>query len=358
MSSTEARVLIDPYLDWTKQEGIPVHEGFSADLVAADTKPWPRLGDGCKGAFVHLEGRGDWMTVFLLELPPGGKSAPQQHLFDEMFYVISGTGSVVVEMPDGGEHTIDWGPRSLFALPLNARYRIINSSGAEPARLACANAFRIVMNLVHNEAFFFDNAFPFPERESLPELYRGGGRLTSIRPGRDLWETNLVPDLASVELRPWQARGAHSSNLQLLLGNGSIGAHVSEMPAGTYKKATRHGPGLHILFIQGSGYTLFWRERDSDFQRVEWRHGVCFAPPDGMFHQHFATGAQPARYLAVAFGTKRYPIVWERRAGSEDKRADVSIKEGGSQIEYADQDPRIHALWLEEIRRNGVQPRI
>ncbi len=351
MTATEARVLIDPYLDWTKEEGIPVHEDFSIDLVAADTRPWPRLGDKCNGAFVHLTGRGDWITVFLLEVSPGGRSAPQQHLFDEMFYVISGTGSIEIEMPGGGKHIFDWGPRSLFAPPLNARYRIINS-GREPARLACANAFRILMNLFHNEAFFFDNPFPFPERESPRAFYRGAGKMTTIRPGRDLWETSCVPDLATLALKPWEARGAGSSNLQLLLSESSIGAHVSEIPGGTYKKANRHGPGLHTFIVKGSGYTLFWRQGDSDLQRVDWRPGLCFAPPDGMFHQHFSTGAEPARYLAVGFGTKRYPIVWERRVGSEDKRTDVSIKDGGAQIEYADQDPRIHALWLEELRKN------
>jgi hypothetical protein len=176
--------------------------------------------------------------------------------------------------------------------------------------------------------------------------------MTSIRPGRNLWETGCVPDLTALALKPWDARGTGSSNIQLLLGESSIGAHVSEIPAGTYKKAIRHGPGLHTFFIQGSGYTLFWRQGDSDLQRVDWRPGLCFAPPDGMFHQHFSTGAEPARYLAVGFGTKRYPIVWERRVGSEDKRTDVSIKDGGAQIEYADQDPRIHALWLEELRKN------
>ena len=32
----------------------------------------------------------------------------------------------------------------------------------------------------------------------------------------------------------------------------------------------------------------------------------------------------------------------------------MSIKDGGAQIEYADQDPRIHALWLAELHRTGV----
>ena len=77
MNEAASQRLLDPYLDWTKREGIPFHEDFGVDLLTADTKPWPRLGDRCNGAFVHLLGRGDWMTVFLLEVPPGGKSAPR-----------------------------------------------------------------------------------------------------------------------------------------------------------------------------------------------------------------------------------------------------------------------------------------
>ena len=36
----------------------------------------------------------------------------------------------------------------------------------------------------------------------------------------------------------------------------------------------------------------------------------------------------------------------------------LNIKEGGGQIEYEDQDPRIHRLWLEEMRKNGVTPKM
>ena len=39
----------------------PIHEDFGVDLLTAETGPWPRLGDGCNGAFVHLKGRGDWL---------------------------------------------------------------------------------------------------------------------------------------------------------------------------------------------------------------------------------------------------------------------------------------------------------
>jgi hypothetical protein len=31
------------------------------------------------------------------------------------------------------------------------------------------------------------------------------------------------------------------------------------------------------------------------------------------------------------------------------------VKEGGAQIEYGDQDPRIHQLFLQELKKNGVR---
>jgi hypothetical protein len=36
----------------------------------------------------------------------------------------------------------------------------------------------------------------------------------------------------------------------------------------------------------------------------------------------------------------------------------VDIKEGGDQIEYEDQDPRIHRIWLDEMKKNGVEPKM
>ena len=89
--------------------------------------------------------------------------------------------------------------------------------------------------------------------------------------------------------------------------------------------------------------------------RVDWQHGVVFAPPDQMFHQHFNTAPDPARYLAVAFGSLRYPFTADKR--HVFMGMDVSVKDGGCQIEYEDQDPRIHKIYLsgagEERREVG-----
>ena len=37
---------------------------------------------------------------------------------------------------------------------------------------------------------------------------------------------------------------------------------------------------------------------------------------------------------------------------------DVSYKKGGAQIEYTDQDPRIHRMYLDALAKNGVACRM
>lgn len=351
----DKKFLLDPFGDWCAGEGVPVVGGLGVDLLAVDVEVWARLGDNCAGAIVNMDGRGDYMSLFVYELGPAAATAPQRHLFDEVFYVLSGHGTMTVETADGGAHTFEWGPKSMFCPPINARYRIFNASGTEPARLASGNAMPFIYNFFRDEKFVFDNPYEFSTREGPGNYFEGEGKFTEVRQGRHMWETNFVPDLSGFELKPWENRGAGSSNMQFILADGSMGAHVSEMPVGTYKKGHRHGPGLHVFFVHGTGYTLLWNMGDEEYKRVDWRHGVVFAPPRDMFHQHFDTSEQPARYLALGFGTKRYPIIYDRRAGSENNRSDVSIKEGGRQIEYEDQDPRIHRIWLSEIRKTGVK---
>ena len=85
------RILRDPYLEWCAGEGVPIVEEFAVNLHHVETAPWPRI--GADAAFVHLKGRGDFISIFVLDLPPGAKSAPQKHLYEEVVYVLSGHGS-------------------------------------------------------------------------------------------------------------------------------------------------------------------------------------------------------------------------------------------------------------------------
>ncbi len=357
------RIGVDPYLDWLKNEAIPVVEDFGVDLLAVETRPWARY--GVNGAAVHLKGRGDFVSMFVLDLAPGAASAPQCHLYEEVLYVLSGRGSTTIETAEGRTHSFEWGPRSLFAIPLNTRYRHFNGSGSERSRLATTTNLPAVLNMFHNEQFVFDNPFRFDERLGQSKYFSGEGDFVPVRPGQHMWQTNFVPDLAAIELKSWDQRGKGSKNIMFILADGTMHAHISEMQAGTYKKAHRHGPDFHVMCVAGHGYSLLWYEGEQDFHRVDWKHGTVFAPPDRIFHQHFNTSAAPARYLATAFGSLRYPFTEAKRRalmgsgeGGEQGAVATSVKLGGDQIELEDQSPRIHALYLEETRKSGVDVKI
>ena len=89
------RIMIDSYLEWVKGEGIPVVEDFGVDLFAVETKPWARY--GANGAAVHLKGRGDFLNMFVLNIPPTASTAPQRHVYEEVVYVLDGRGSTTID---------------------------------------------------------------------------------------------------------------------------------------------------------------------------------------------------------------------------------------------------------------------
>lgn len=355
VDSAKDRYLVDFYENWCRKEGIPIYEDFAIDMLAVDAKPWSRF--GVNGAFCHVKGRCDYLTIFLLDLAPGAKTTPQKHIYEDVVYVLEGSGATTVEFSDGRKHTFEWGPRSLFSVPLNARYRHFNGSGRARARLASTNSLRHVLNVFRNKDFVFENGASFPEREGPQGYFGGEGEFVEIRPGRHQWETNFVSNIADFELRTWEARGAGGKSLRFILAESSIGVHVSELPVGTYKKAHRHPPGYCVFAVTGHGYSLLWYEGESDLVRTDWHPGVVYAPPDMMFHQHFNTAPEPARYLAIQMGSTRYPL-FQNKFYTYDKGADRSSKDGGNQIEYEDQDTRIHDIFLRELAKHGVPSRM
>lgn len=311
------KFLMDPYEEWAKREGVPAHTGAAVNLLKAEVKPWARF--GVNGAFCHLDGGDDFLTVFLLELPPNSGSAPHQHVYEEVCYVLAGSGSTEFEAPDGHTQVIEWGPKSLFALPMNARYRHCNTSAA-PARFAAVNDLRYLFNLFRSEEFIFQMPERFTERH-------GGAE--------------AVTDLAQATAGP------------LTLANGSIASDLVELLPGTYGQASRQMHGAHLFGVHGEGYTLAWEEGAQDFARTAWRHGVVYAPPGMAFRQHFNAGAEPARFLDVQLGSQRYPIFRHRRAAYGDTQVYAA---GNATIPFTRQNPRIHKAWLEALAGKGVTP--
>jgi quercetin dioxygenase-like cupin family protein len=350
---------INTYLDWVKTEGVPIVEAYAVDCLTQPLEPSRRVGG--LGAYIHLVGRGDAATCYLAEIPPGSSLNPEKHLHDKLVYVLTGRGATTVEAPDGRKHSFEWGPGSVFGIPINTRHQHFNGSGREPARLASVSNLPVIMNLFHNVDFVFENEHAFQDRVGEDRYFRGEGEFRAVKPGRHQWETNLVADLTNFQLPEWKERGAGgtSANVQFTLASSTMHAHVSEFGVGTYKKAHRHDAGAHIICISGHGYSLLWQEGQDPVAtvRVDWKPGTLYAPPDGpTFHQHFNTAGVPSRYFVMSFGGARYFISNARKASYQNM--DKSVKDGGSQIEYEDEDPHILDLYERECACNGVESRM
>ncbi|MEA2952329.1 MAG: hypothetical protein QOJ96_1849, partial [Alphaproteobacteria bacterium] len=171
MPTAQQEILRDPYMEWAKSQGVPIVEDFGIDIRQVPVAAWDRY--GMNGALCHLKGRDDFISIFAFELPPGGKSALLHHIYEEVIYVISGHGSTVVTTEDGRRHSFEWGPRSLFSIPLNASYQHFNGSGLEPARFASANNMVFTMNRFRNEEFIFGCAAQFSERLGGQDYFAG-----------------------------------------------------------------------------------------------------------------------------------------------------------------------------------------
>jgi quercetin dioxygenase-like cupin family protein len=341
---------IDAYEQWQQAEGAPVVSGFYIeDLNTLPLGPWERKGGS--GAIVNLEGTGGVNDMHVVEIAPGGASAPEKHIYEAMIYVLSGRGSTQVWYDENRKSSFEWGPGSLFGIPLNATYRIFNSSGVQPARYVAVTNAPTIISLFHNTGFVFNNPYQFEDRFSGQNDYFSAEG--TLHKGRTL-ETNFVPNVHTIQLHDWKARGGGGTNVMIELAQNSMGAHVSQFKPGTYKKAHRHGPGAHVIILDGDGFSLLWREGDETWQKCDWRPGAVIVPPENWFHEHFNAGAEPARYLALRFTGIHY----KQRGAFQAGAADVSVKLGGAQIEYEDEDPKIHELFEQELASHGAKCRM
>lgn len=335
------------YDRWLDEENVRIVGGYYIpDMNQLDLDWWPRK--GVRGAVLRLVGTEDTNDCHVLELPPGGETFLEHHLYEELVFVLSGRGATAIGWGEGERQSFEWQRGSLFSIPLNATYQHFNGHGTEPARLMSVTSAPLVINLFHNHDFVFNNPFTFRDRYN-PEdtqFFSGEGKAWAER----VWETNFIADVDDLELIHWKARGASGTNRMIELGNSSMTSHISQFPVGTYKKAHRHGPGAHVVILDGVGYSLMWPE-GSAIQRFDWSPGAVIVPPDQWFHQHFNTGRTPARYLALRWGSQKFPVF--KTYGIEK-----SVKAGGDQIEYVDEAPEVRQMFVESCQKNGVEVRM
>ena len=360
----------DPYAAFLKSEGIPVYSDFAVtNLRRLELAPWKRM--GALGAHVNLIGGEGVNTAYVCELPPGTSTNPQRYLFEETIYFLDGEGESEMWVPGGQKFKVNWKAGAVLGPPLNMWRRHINR-GQKPAKFVSVNNAPVAIDLFHNNDFVFNNDYVFRDRfdEAGDFLKSGDDKIrmkdivrTGGAPDKHVYTFNgsFVPDAHTIGLKVAASRGQGNKRIELELSNNTMQTHISEFATGTYKMAHRHGPGSHVITLNGTGYTLFWKgsTRYSDAplkRRVDWTDGSLFVPPDGWFHQHFNTGRDSARYIAPNWGGDgRWYMEAIGGGGYTHLLDSVDVKKGGNEILYADEDPQVREMYVAELNKQGIK---
>jgi uncharacterized RmlC-like cupin family protein len=336
------------YDSWQEREGIPIYKLFHVgNLLQVELGDWRRF--GCRGAFVNLADP-HITTAAILEIPPDGRTQPVRHVFEALIYGISGRGKTTLSAAEAPEVSVEWGANSLFSPPINTIYNHQNLDPITPLRLLMVSNAPLVLSLFHNERFVFDNPTVFDDRfRGQPDFFTISGRHL----GERVWRANFVQDVSKFALIDWVRRGSGAKSFHLSMADNTMACHLSEFEVGTYKKAHRHGPGAHVVVLAGEGYSLLWQEGKERI-RINWRPGSMFSPPEWWYHQHFNTGSEPARYLALRRGgSPEHPLRIGMSGGKRDNE-----EAGAEQIEYEDEDSAIREMYTRELAAKGIDLRM
>ena len=287
-----------------RAEGIPVFKGVgvrdSRDLPRAD---WKRVGG--RGTYIQVTGTNNATGMFVVEVPPRGALLPQRQMYEERYVVLEGRGSTEVwRNGDSAMSAFEWQPWSLFAIPLNANFRIINSSSS-PALLLAVNTAPRTINAFQDLNFVFNCEFNFDARlgGNLEDYWNPNDEIEPqpVR-GRAMVTSNILPDIQNAYLPLDNNRGPGFRWVAPnQVGNTMIQGWLAEYPSGRYAKAHAHASGAVLVCCRGEGFSWTWPRVEGGI--TPWKDGkgdlvkiqeyvpgglISAAPgPANWFHQHF-----------------------------------------------------------------------
>lgn len=344
------------YQNFAAQEGVPLYEGSALEnLATLPLGDWERRGG--KAAYTRM-GEDETNSLQIVEIPPGGQLTAEHHMYDAVMFVFSGRGASAIWQEGEPVQHVEWHEGSLLAIPLNAWHQEFNGSGAEPCRVVFGTNMPQAINHYHNLDFIFNCGYSFTDRYTAKHdnYFSDDGTHWNLR----LFETNFIPDIRAFALDPWPERGLRTSIMRLSMAATSLGLHILEVSEGTYVTAHRHYPGAHVIQVSGTGYEDMFMPNDRDnpsaYKRVELGPYGVIAPKNLEYHQHFNTGKQPFRQLAIRGGGVRF--------GSGRTYNPVGAAISGDlfawshKIPHTEEPASVREAYYAELARNGINLRL
>ncbi len=238
-----------------------------------------------------------------------------RHNIEAVIYILQGRGYSVI---DGVRY--DWEPGDFLCVPIFAWHRHLNPSDENMIYVAATTG---PLGMALGTAIYEDDRFPenwvFGQDgdESLKTLIPGGANTTKVTYSHDT-DHHLSPMdslygehlsfaaneeglrrqskvlMRGKDLRLEKTRMGHLAYVvdpKVGFRTRVLGTLLAEIPPGCHSGAHRHLYEEVNYVIRGRGYSII------EDRRVEWKAGDALCIPVFGWHQHFNTGAEPARFL-------------------------------------------------------------
>lgn len=371
------------YEQFMEQEGIPVFRGIGVrDTRELTLQDWDRR--NVRGSFLLLDGLEGSKGMYVMEIRPQQATNPERHLYHEFFIVIEGRGTTetwIEGNPASKRNrfewpSFEWKEGSMFRIPPNVNYRLVNGTNQRVLLLAATNAPGM-FNMFNNREFIFNNDFRFPEfyggsdtsSSQSKDFYKFDSRLVATPYNkRAAVHANFFPDIMHMDL-PLDNQRAPGYRRITPMWYGFENSHtgfVAEYPRGRYSMAHYHESGAVLVCLRGEGYTYNWprgfgftpwQDGHADEVRVQEYvpGGLVAAAPGGgeWFHQHFGVGKEALRVCNFWGGPNAKPDEFLNKKTGVSALA--TTREGGQTIDYRDEDPFVREEFLHRLAEDGVE---
>jgi mannose-6-phosphate isomerase-like protein (cupin superfamily) len=275
--------------------------GYCFDLNTLPLADRPQLGD--KAKILKVGGSGQLVQV--IELPPRSKTVWHGYGWEgeALFYVISGRGQTEYRGMTGGlpSNKYTWKKNSLFAIAVDHEMQHTNLDPAQPVRMLAVTGYAINLYPFVEEELRVGHQNPAENAEERARVLS-----TTTYPG------HYVDDLRDHPVAMREARADRTAffNMMSTVGHRTHpNVHISELVS-QQAYAHKHGNQPIFVILKGTGYDIWSEARDlkeyeaavkaGSAHRADYGTGtLCGVPGGPHWHQHFSTGTEPLRYLAI-----------------------------------------------------------